>query len=245
MTPTGDEEAETSEILAFDQRGVRSGWPTTVDGSPSFPAFGPNGELVYAVRIGVEGDSRIVRFAADGTQISEPIDPGATIVFDPERGEVLAPLAGDDGRVYVTTEDQVIGLDSAGAPLGGWPFELEAPLVRFVPFDCPPGDTGCMTIEFHPPLIAPQQLLYLVYPPEEDEDQGGRITVVNRDGSVRSGWPKTLQRPGATWDSVTIGENRRAYAVALEPEPGNRWSASILAFAPNGTREWISVLYEP
>ena len=63
--------------------------------------------------------------------------------------------------------------------------------------------------------------------------------MVNPDGTVRSGWPKTLQRAGATWDSVTIGENRRAYAVAVEPEPNDESSISILAFAPNGTREWI------
>lgn len=163
---------------------------------------------------------------------------------DPERGEVLAPLAGTDGSVYVTADEQMIGLDSAGAPLDGWPFELEAPLVRSVPIDCPAGDTGCATIEFQAPLISPRNLIYLVYPPE-DEDEGGRITVVNRDGSVRSGWPKTLQRPGASWDSVTIGDNRTAYAVAVEPEPNDEASISILAFAPNGTREWIATLMEP
>ena len=93
--------------------------------------------------------------------------------------------------------------------------------------------------------MSPRSLVYLIYPPEENGDKGGRITVVNRDGTIRSGWPKTLQREGATWDSVTIGENRRAYAVAIEPEPNNESSISVLAFAPNGTREWISVLVEP
>ena len=63
--------------------------------------------------------------------------------------------------------------------------------------------------------------------------------------SVRSGWPKTLQRAGADWESVTIGENRRAYAVAVEPEPNSKSSISVLAFAPNGTREWITTLVEP
>ncbi|HEU5205805.1 MAG TPA: hypothetical protein VFU17_16050, partial [Candidatus Limnocylindrales bacterium] len=75
--------------------------------------------------------------------------------------------------------------------------------------------------------------------------KGERITVINRDGSIRSGWPKTLQRAGAAWDSVTIGENRLAYAVAIEPEPNNESSISILAFAPNGTREWIRTIVEP
>ena len=65
------------------------------------------------------------------------------------------------------------------------------------------------------------------------------------DGTTRSGWPKTLQREGATWHSVTIGENRRAYAVAFEPEPNNESSISVLAFAPNGSQEWILTIVEP
>jgi hypothetical protein len=74
---------------------------------------------------------------------------------------------------------------------------------------------------------------------------GERITVVNPDGGIRSGWPKTLQREGAVWQSVTLGENNVAYAVAVEPEPQGQPSASILAFAANGTRNWITTLVEP
>ena len=86
-------------------------------------------------------------------------DPGARIIYDPDRGELLAPLAGADGRLYATTDDEMLGLDGAGAPLDGWPFELERSLVRYVEFDCPEGDTGCAVPEFHPPLLSPQQLV--------------------------------------------------------------------------------------
>ena len=86
--------------------------------------------------------------------------------------------------------------------------------------------------------MAPRSLSTPSNPPE---GKGGRITVVNPDGTIRSGWPRRCNGEGATWDSVTIGENRRAYAVAIEPEPNNESSISVLAFAPNGTREWIRV----
>ena len=239
-------EVEITEVLAFDQNGVRPGWPVQIEGASSMPAFGPGGELLFSVRVGDEGASRIVRHAADGSSTAEPIDPGLTITDDYDNGGSLPPLADADGNIFATGDERMAGVNRSGEALAGWPYDLEAPLVGYNEADCPPAaDTGCADSVFHPPLMSPRSLVYLVYPPDENGDRGGRITVVNRDGTIRSGWPKTLQRPGATWDSVTIGENRRAYAVAVEPEPGEQHSASILAFAPNGSREWILTIVEP
>ena len=243
-TPVASDE-EMTEVLAFDQNGIRPGWPVAIEGIVSMPAFGPGGELLFSVRIGEEGAaSRVVRLAADGSPVAEPIDPGVTIVFGGEYG-LLPPLVDADGNAFTAGQKRMSGVDRSGEALDGWPYDLERPLERIIALECPPTDTGCMDIEFHPPLMSPQSLVYLVYPPDESGDEGGRITVVNRDGTVRSGWPKTLQRPGAAWDSVTIGENRRAYAVAVEPEPGEKSSASILTFAPNGTQEWMLTIVEP
>ena len=94
-----------------------------------------------------------------------------------------------------------------------------------------------------PSSAAPRALLYTLE--TAPTGMGGRINVVNLDGTTRSGWPKTLRREGAMWHSVTIGENRRAYAVAIEPEPKNEASISVLAFAPNGSQEWILTVVEP
>ena len=127
-----------------------------------------------------------------------------------------------------------------GAPVPGFPYDPETSLVERG--GCPPPDTGCQTW-IEPPRLAPRGLIYAIESPPQG--QGERLTAINPDGSVRSGWPKTLQREGASWDSVTIGENRRAYAVAIEPEPNNKSSISVLAFAPNGTQEWMRVLVEP
>ena len=134
----------------------------------------------------------------------------------------------------------MLRLDGTGTTVPGWPY---APATAWAERGtCAPPDTGCQPW-FEPPRLAPRGLVYAL---ESGADgMGERITVINPDGSIRSGWPKTLQRPGATWDSVTIGENRIAYAVAIEPEPNDESSISVLAFAPNGTREWIRTLVEP
>ena len=86
-----------------------------------------------------------------------------------------------------------------------------------------------------------------VYALETGPDgKGDRITVVNPDGTIRSGWPKTLQRAGATWDSVTIGDNRVGLRCRDRARAGQTSRPiSILAFAPNGIAEWISTLVEP
>jgi hypothetical protein len=230
---------QIGNMLAFDHSGVRPGWPVAVPGSVSLPAFGPDGELVLATTS--ESDSQIIRLREDGTQATEPGEPFEPVMGDDQGDGPLAPLVDEDGNAFATTGKRVWGFDRAGKVLAGWPITPKPALLQYT--DCPPGDTGC-GYEFMPPTLAPRGLVYLVHPPGEGVS-GGRISALNPDGTIRSGWPKTLQRDGGRWDSLTVGENRVAYAVAIEPEPGNQFSASVLAFAPNGTRNWITTLVEP
>jgi hypothetical protein len=227
---------QTTTLSALDASGLVDGWPVAIEGTAGGPAFGPDGD-VY-VTSWVDGGSRIVRIH-DATPVSM-WDLPETITWDPTFDGPLAPLIGGGGRISAVGDGRILSFDGTGEALPGWPYEPETGLAERG--GCPPGDTGCQTW-LEPPRIAPRGLFYTIESPPEG--LGERITAVNADGSVRSGWPKTLQRPGATWDSVTIGENRRAYTVAIEPEPNNESSISLLAFAPNGTREWLRVLVEP
>jgi hypothetical protein len=162
------------------------------------------------------------------------------LTWSPDGDGPVPPLVGDTARTSVVTDSAILTFDGTGASLSGWPYE---PATGWAERGrCAPADTGCQPW-FEPPRLAPRGLLYALEGGQAG--LGERITVINPDGSIRSGWPKTLQRPGASWESVTIGENRIAYAVAVEPEPNNMASISILAFAPNGTREWITTLVEP
>ena len=230
--------ATRTQLIAFDQNGMRPGWPIVVDGTASSPSFGPDGQLAYTSWIG-EG-SRILRRNQDGSEAAPSVDIPSSTEWAPDIDGPMPPLVDERGRALVVTHDGIVGLDAYGAELPGFPYESRTGLL--MRGECPEGDTGCQPW-IEPPRLAPRGLIYALETPPEG--QGERITVVNADGSIRSGWPKTLQREGASWDSVTIGDNRIAYAVAIEPEPNDESSISILAFAPNGTREWIRTLVEP
>jgi hypothetical protein len=234
-----EDAAPRTELVAFDAHGMRPGWPIIVDGSAvSQPSFGPNGQVVYSSWI--DDGSRIARFNPDGSEAASSLDLPFSLEWAPEADGPLAPLADEGGRLWVVAEGEILGFDEENLALPGFPYEAETGLA--VRGACPPLDTGCQSW-LEPPVVAPGSRIYALENPPEGK--GERITVVNRDGSIRSGWPKTLQRAGAAWRSVTIGENRLAYAVAIEPEPNNESSISILAFAPNGTREWIRTIVEP
>jgi hypothetical protein len=228
-----------TELAAFDQNGLRPGWPVVVDGTASGPSFGPNGQILYSSWI--DEASRIGRLNPDGSPAADPTDVGVMVEWDPVFDGPMPPLVDERSHASFMADGRIHSLDATGAPVPGFPYEPESSFVERG--GCPPPDTGCQSWT-EPPRIAPRGLVYTIEA-GPNQDTGERITVVNPDGSVRSGWPKTLQRPGAMWNSVTIGENRIAYAVAIEPEPNNESSISILAFSPNGTREWIRTIVEP
>ena len=103
-------------------------------------------------------------------------------------------MVGEDGRVWIFGDSTILGFDSGWvAVLDGYPYEPDTSLLVRGD-DCGPEDTGCPAW-IDPPRLAPESLIYALETAPEGE--GGRITVINRDGSVRSGWPKTLQREGA------------------------------------------------
>ena len=108
---------------------------------------------------------------------------------------------------------------------------------------CGAGDTGCQSW-IEPPRLAPRKPDLHAGNRLRRERAGASPSSIATAASAPAG-RRPCNGAGAAWDSVTIGENRRAYAVAIEPEPNNESSISVLAFAPNGTREWISVLVEP
>ena len=234
-----DADLQQTQVVAFDAHGMRSGWPIVVDGTASPPSFGPNGQLVLSSWADTE--SRMVRRNSDGSEAAPPIDVPQSITWSPDVDGPLPPLVDEHGRMWATTQEEILGFDQDGAPLEGFPYNPETGLVTRGG-DCGEQDTGCQS-SVAPPQLAPQSLIYTLE--NAPAGKGERLNVVNRDGSVRSGWPQTLQRSGARWESVTIGSNRVAYAVASEPEPNDEASVTILAYAPNGTRTWKLTLIEP
>jgi hypothetical protein len=62
---------------------------------------------------------------------------------------------------------------------------------------------------------------------------------------VRAGWPVELKRPGAEFWSVVVGPDGTVYAQAIEPESGDRSSATILAIARDSPVLYTTTVVEP
>ena len=78
-----------------------------------------------------------------------------------------------------------------------------------------------------------------------DSDVGGSIIAVAEDGQVRPGWPIELKRPGSEFWSAVVGPEGTVNALAIEPEPEGRSSATILAIAPDGTIMYRATIVDP
>jgi len=62
---------------------------------------------------------------------------------------------------------------------------------------------------------------------------------------VRPGWPVELRRPGAEFWSVVVGSDGTAYVLAIEPEPGDTTSATVLAIAPDSSVLYRTTIIDP
>ena len=206
-------------------------------GATSMPGVRPNGSSSSVHGLATKG-SRIV-CSLETDRPTRRRDLTMTIIYDVCRWDPIA--------MRRSRRSRTIGATSGWSPMVR--SMTSTPERRFRvgrtsrgPASSCSGSARRLTLAASPGTsIRPRRKALDLHPGDRARGARGRINVVNRDGTIRSGWPKTLQREGATWDSVTIGENRRAYAVAIEPEPNNESSISVLAFAPNGTREWIRV----
>jgi hypothetical protein len=97
--------------------------------------------------------------------------------------------------------------------------------------------TGC-GVWLSIPAVGPGDVLYL-------PQAGRRLVAIGPDGRVRPGWPVVLTRPGAEFWSVVVGSDGTAYALAIEPEAGDRTSSTILAIAPDGTVRYRTTVVDP
>jgi hypothetical protein len=239
-------EAGHTEITAYDLGGTREGWPVRVSGQPDRLAFGRDGRI-YAT----EGEedrtpSRFVVFGPDGRSLPIGSDRLPVALTSDHTGAgpngPPPPVVAEDGTTWLVTEDRgttVYRLDPTGQAMAGWPYRDTSGLQWSY---CPP-DTGGSCWRPNP-AAGPGNVLYLLHPPESG-NLGGSIVAIGPNGRVRPGWPVVLQRPGAHFRSVVVGSDGTVYALAVEPEGGDRSSASILAIGPDSTVRWITTIVEP
>jgi hypothetical protein len=187
-----DTKVVTTRIAAIGTDGnPKTGWPVSIKGSASTPAFGPDG-TVY-LTLGPSGvTSSVLALDPSGhTKAGWPVKlpAGYTALSDggawhwPDIAQ--APTLGADGTLYVAAETVdgkalVAAFDANGHVEAGWPYRPPSSFTRFG------GAVGGYTNET-PPLFTPSGsggLLYLVLK--------DRIIALSGDGKVAPGWPKEL-----------------------------------------------------
>ena len=239
-----------SEITALDRSGERTGWPLTVDGSASGPAFGPDGHIIFTVGHLVRKTSRVLVFDHGGESVASssgelPIASDVIVTADGsyECGvpSPVPPIVAQDGTIFVRSEadSAIVALDPSLGMRPGWPYR---PATRLVYRFSPRSELSCGS--FASAAVAPDSTLYLPLQ-ARDETVGGTLAAIDRDGRVRPGWPVGLKRPGSEFWSVVVGSDGTVFSLAVEPEPGDTSSASILAIAPDSTVLSITTILEP
>jgi hypothetical protein len=181
-------EITATHVAVFGADGTPvAGWPQTLSGVASLPAFDSTGALYFAVLNATTGESKVLAFDPAG----QPL-PGwpATIVGQaltgssaPEdaSGIPLPPVLGN-GVVFAAGEGSITAFDSAGAVLEGWPYALPAHWSDFWS-----GATSTVSGWNPGPLYVPQAegsgLLLLAL-----QD---RMVALDVHGQVAPGWPYT------------------------------------------------------
>jgi hypothetical protein len=236
----------TSELLAVSVAGVPAGFPVSIDGIASEPAFDVAGRIHVTVATVTaaspyHGPARTLVFDTGGRAVdSGSGDLGLVATDDCVAIEgscegPAAPLVGADGTTFVIgayfNSTIVSAVSPSGQVMAGWPYRSAAGHQGIGFYPAPDVDQGYNVAA---PAIGPDNTLYLVHA-AASAAVGGSIVAVGLDGRVRPGWPVELRRPGAEFWSVVVGSDGTAYALAIEPETGDGSSASILAIASDST----------
>jgi hypothetical protein len=198
-----DTEVLTARIAAIGADGnPKPGWPVSITGSASAPAFGADG-TVY-LTLGASGvTSSILALDPSGrTQPGWPAKLPAGYTALSQTGGwhaadvAEAPIPGLAGTVYVAAEHAgrqplVTAFDSSGRVEAGWPYR---PSSGFTPFSRYVGGYSAET----PPLFVRSGSTGLLYLALSD-----RIVALSVDGKVAPGWPKAFT--GVTSWAATPG----------------------------------------
>jgi hypothetical protein len=182
----------TTRIAAIGADGnPKAGWPVSIKGSASTPAFGADGTLYLTLGPSGATSSVLALDPFGHTKAGWPVKlpSGYTALSDggawhwPDIAQ--APTLGADGTLYVAAETTdgkplLAAFDAGGRVEAGWPYRPPSSFTRF-------GNAVGGYINETPPLFARSGsggLLYLVLK--------DRIIALSGDGKVAPGWPKEL-----------------------------------------------------
>ena len=226
-TASAAEPPHDNRITAVGPDGELAGWPVQIEGRASGPAVGVGGRIVVAVGPHLGGSTGVLAFDRDLKPASAAADVPIRTVNPLGTGDVDCgngyvpppPIVSDNGTIFVYSELErsVFALEPSLATKPGWPFD---------------------------PATGLQYRSYL--DPRSELSCGSSASpAVGPDGRERTGWPVVLQRHGAEFWSVAVGSDGIVFALAIEPETADTFSASILAIAPDSTVLYATTIIDP
>ena len=168
------------------------GWPITLDGAASAPAFGPDGTIYFTLL--ASSESRVLAFDATGrTKPGWPVrvtgDPLTVAAAGTEPLLPQPPIVGD-GAVYVATQKEIDGYDATAKVLAGWPYVLPAAWDDSL---CS-GSDGSPIWNMGPVYSATESGSNQLYLGLKD-----RIVALAPDGAVAAGWPYSAGPDFVCW----------------------------------------------
>lgn len=247
-----EESPKTSSLTAVGADGAVGGFPVSMAGLASVPAFDASGRLQQTVETVPGGSARIVVLDAAGRIVGGGADlPGfhatgdADVIGGPSVIP-LPPLIGSDGSRFVIGtiefDTAFAGVSANGSTLPGWPYITATPRQQI---ESCPATAACDGSALTAPALGPGNVVFLPLS-AADGSHGGSLTAIGLDGRVRPGWPVVLSRPGAGFWSVVVGDDGSVYALAVEPEANDDTSsATILALAPDGSKLYATTIIQP
>lgn len=242
-----------SALFAVGSGGIAAGFPVSITGWASQPAFDGAGRVHLVVGSMWQPPTRMLVFDTAGR--AAPGGSGALDVAAPADsaqagpvGHLAPPLVGPDATRFVVAgfnDTTVIAIGPSGQPLAaGLPYRSDAG--RQMNFICPPS-AACDSSSFAEPAIGPGNVLYVLQSAPfsaTGPSGGGSIVAIGPDGRVRPGWPRTLKRAGSGFWSAVVGSDGTAYALTIEQERVG-YSATVLAIAPDSTVRYATTIIEP
>jgi hypothetical protein len=230
--------ASTTEIVALELDGVRSGWPQTVDGVISMPTVGPGGRLFFTRTKGQGTSTRTQRlvFERDGRSVgtgSAGLTMAPSVDYTGAGSGLAAPAVAADGTTFLVGEvdgrPPVYAIGPTGLRLPGWPYRLDGR--SGTQGACSSQDTGCgawRTV----PAVGPDGTLYLLVA-AYDRLHGGSIVAIGMDGRVRAGWPVRLPVGASFWSAIVRADGS-VQALAVASRSG-RDTWTLYRIDPDGT----------
>jgi hypothetical protein len=220
------EPPEQTRVVALAADGtVLDGWPWTpaATGYCCRAAFGPDGSVYVAVRVGTADPLTFTwtlhRLNSAGSELPDfPVGlPNGSYCGLDVSGDGAAVVAcQDEDAASGTSKTVVTSIRPDGSTAAGWPVRLAGAgeMVGFRP-------DGALV--FGTP-----------------EDTTSRITVIGRDGRIVTGWPQVLGKP---YDAATVDGDGRVWITArtwtpAECGPASRTSYTVLGLAGQRVSGW-------